>query len=140
MKPQFQDDSLSPKSGGAAKRSGSGKSKRSKSKKNEGGEGEGLQAKSYYPYHDHKDLKIRNCSICKLQVDHPERFSAKELTNIDHYQEESKTFGDLVEYILPPSLDLEGCEIMFPDSVFFGTDGKPAFVAKTEQGKMTSIT
>jgi len=42
---------------------------------------------------------------------------------------------------LPPTLDLEGCDIKFPDSVFFGDDGKPIFIAKTDKdGKMVSIT
>lgn len=61
-------------------------------------------------------------------------------------------FRTLVEYLLPPSIDLEGCEILFPESVFFGGEirkderedpmnGKPLFIAKTDKdGKMISIT
>ena len=53
------------------------------------------------------------------------------------YQDETVSFAKLVEYMLPPTLDLEGCEIKFPDSVFFGDDGKPIFIAKTDKdGKM----
>ena len=46
----------------------------------------------------------------------------------------------MIEYLLPPSLDLEGCEIRFPDTVFFGDTDKPLFIAKTDKdGKMIKI-
>jgi hypothetical protein len=45
----------------------------------------------------------------------------------------------MIEYLLPPSLDLEGCELLFPETVFFGDD-KPIFIAKTDKdGKMFEI-
>ena len=72
------------------------------------------------------------------------------------YTQDLIAFRTLVEYLLPPSIDLEGCEILFPESVFFGGDthiqekkedredpmnGKPIFIAKTDKdGKMISIT
>ena len=56
------------------------------------------------------------------------------------YKREAIPFIKFVEYLLPPSLDLEGCEVLFPDSVFFGDDGKPIFVAKTDKdGRMILI-
>ena len=41
----------------------------------------------------------------------------------------------------PPTLDLEGCEIMFPDTVFFlEGDGRPDYWGKTDKdGKFVSI-
>lgn len=37
-------------------------------------------------------------------------------------------------------MDLEGCEVQFPDSLFFTEDGKPDFIAKTDkEGKITAI-
>jgi len=56
------------------------------------------------------------------------------------FQSENIPFVKMIEYLLPPSLDLEGCEVLFPDSIFFGEDGKPMFLAKTDKdGKMSSI-
>jgi len=57
------------------------------------------------------------------------------------FKDESIPFVKLIEYLLPTSFDLDGCEIKFPDSVFFGDDGKPVFIAKTDKdGKMVQIT
>jgi hypothetical protein len=43
---------------------------------------------------------------------------------------------EFIQYLLPPSPDLEGCEVDFPDSVFFES-GKPAFIAMTDkEGKL----
>jgi hypothetical protein len=40
-------------------------------------------------------------------------------------------------YLLPPSNELEGCELLFADSVFFSKeDGSIEFMAKTKQGKL----
>lgn len=37
-------------------------------------------------------------------------------------------------------MDLEGCEVLFPDSLFFTEDGKPDFIAKTDkEGKILAI-
>lgn len=50
------------------------------------------------------------------------------------------SFRQLIDCLLPPSLELDGCEINFPDSVFFDEVGKPAFIAKTDkEGKMYSV-
>lgn len=53
------------------------------------------------------------------------------------FSQDKINFMKFVEFLLPPSLDLEGCEILFPDSLFFDDSGKAAFVAKTDkEGKM----
>ena len=40
-----------------------------------------------------------------------------------------------------PNSEMEGCECLFPDSVFFGEDGKPSFIAKSDKNdKMTQVT
>ena len=42
--------------------------------------------------------------------------------------------------MLAPSIDLEGCECLFPDALFFTEDGKTDFVAKTDKdGKISAI-
>ena len=41
----------------------------------------------------------------------------------------------------PGTNDVEGCECLFPDSVFFGVDGKPLFVAKSDRNdRMIAVT
>lgn len=50
-------------------------------------------------------------------------------------------FLKLVELMIAPTSEVDGCECIFPDSVFFGEDGKPMFVAKSDRNdKMTSQT
>jgi hypothetical protein len=47
----------------------------------------------------------------------------------------------LIEFMIAPSSDVEGCECIFPDSAFFGEDGKPIFVARSDgRGKMVAVT
>jgi hypothetical protein len=42
--------------------------------------------------------------------------------------------------MLAPSIDLEGCECLFPDTLFFTEEGKPDFWAKTDKdGKISAI-
>ena len=42
--------------------------------------------------------------------------------------------------MLAPSIDLEGCEVLFPDTLFFNDEGKPDFWAKTDKdGKISAI-
>ena len=43
-----------------------------------------------------------------------------------------------LDFLLPQSTNLEGCEVLFPESVFFDA-GKPYFIAMTDKdGKMKS--
>jgi hypothetical protein len=42
--------------------------------------------------------------------------------------------------MLPPNADLEGCEVLFPDSVFFGDDGYALFIARSLDLKLNSTT
>ena len=47
------------------------------------------------------------------------------------------SFSQFMLYLLPPSNELEGCELLFADSVFFNKeDGSIEFMAKTKQGKL----
>jgi len=50
-------------------------------------------------------------------------------------------FTKLVDYLLPPALEVDGCELLFPDSLFFDESGKALFVAKTDNkdGKMMKV-
>jgi hypothetical protein len=56
------------------------------------------------------------------------------------YQGDSITFSKFISHLLAPSLDLEGCEVLFPDALFFTEEGKPDFIAKTDKdGKISAI-
>ena len=56
------------------------------------------------------------------------------------YEHESITFSKLISLLLSPSIDLEGCEVLFPDALFFTEEGKPDFIAKTDKdGKISAI-
>lgn len=51
------------------------------------------------------------------------------------------TLTKFIECLLPPSIDVEGCEVLIPESVFFGDDGRPLFIVKTDKdGKISAIT
>lgn len=42
---------------------------------------------------------------------------------------------------MSPSSEMEGCSCLFPDSVFFGEDGKPSFIAKSDKNdKLSTVT
>lgn len=88
----------------------------------------------YYGQH------VQGCSICQEQIEKPTNFVERKVRNLKFFKNDKIEFIKLVEYLLPPSLDLEGCELKFPDSVFFGEDGKPQFIAKTDKdGKMICV-
>ena len=57
-------------------------------------------------------------------------------------QQDLSSFFKIVECMISNSPELEGCGCLFPDSVFFGDDGKPMFIAKTDSktGNIISIT
>ena len=68
-------------------------------------------------------------------------FEDKKERNLALYKKHKIPFIKMIEYLLPPSLELEGCEVIFPHSAFFGDEGKPAFICQTDQdGKLVSIT
>jgi hypothetical protein len=95
-------------------------------------QGEGIR---YYV-----DEYVDGCSICKVQVENPESFITKKTIDLMLYRKDPIDFGTLVEYLLPPkdTFDLEGCEIRFPDTAFFGADGKPTVIVKTDKdGKLS---
>lgn len=42
---------------------------------------------------------------------------------------------------MSPSSEVEGCECLFPDSVFFSEDGKPTFITKCDKNdKLSAVT
>ena len=102
----------------------------------------GVRAKQYFACRAHKEGdKLKNCSICKLQMKNPQLFDSHKNKNMKLYMNEVISFSTFIEYLLPPSIDLEGCEVQFPDSLFFKEDGQPSFIAKTEphDGKIVMI-
>mgnify|MGYP002804483639 CR=1 FL=1 len=47
----------------------------------------------------------------------------------------------MIELMMAPSGDMEGCSCLFPDSVFFSEDGKPSFIAKSDKNdKLSTVT
>lgn len=109
-------------------------------------------AKAYFPCRFVKvktdqviDIKsyaehVHGCSICKIQVETPEAFITKLNRDLSLFRRDKIEFVKLIEYLLPQTIDLEGCEIRLPETAFFGDDGKPLFVAKTDKdGKLTSV-
>ena len=58
------------------------------------------------------------------------------------YTKEKCTFSKFMSYLQAPTLDLEGCEIWFPDTVFFieGEYCKPDYIGRTDKdGKFTTV-
>lgn len=83
---------------------------------------------------------VHGCSICKMQVETPEAFITKLNRDLTLYRREKVEFFRLIDLLLPQTIDLEGCEIRMPETAFFGDDGKPVYVAKTDKdGKLTMI-
>ena len=114
-------------------------------------------AKSHFPCHMkelhmkmNKDEYIKatsealdSCPICYEHVDRPHDFVVQKIRNENLFRQDSNgitneiPFVKLIEYLIPESMDLEGCEIKMPETVFF-QEGKPLFIAQTEKdGKMS---
>jgi len=56
------------------------------------------------------------------------------------YKKDSIPFSKFVSLLLAPSIDLEGCECLFPDALFLTEEGKPDYIAKTDKdGKISAI-
>jgi hypothetical protein len=50
-------------------------------------------------------------------------------------------FPKIIELMISPSPEMEGCDCLFPDTVFFSEDGKPSFIAKSDKNdKLTAVT
>ncbi len=60
------------------------------------------------------------------------KFEIKKTVNLDILQGKRINFAKLIEYMLPPNEKVKGCQILFPDTVFFG-HGKPQFIAKNDK-------
>ena len=78
----------------------------------------------------------KNCSVCERQTKRPGEFANKKIRNESLYEGDEKfTFMKFMEMLLPPSPDLDGCEMIlkFPESVFFDDQGKPKFLAMTDK-------
>lgn len=48
-------------------------------------------------------------------------------------------FLNFIEHLMPIDHNFEGCEVLFPDSVFFNVDGLAEFIAKSVDGKLTKV-
>ena len=70
--------------------------------------------------------------MCKTQVKKGHKFDVKKEVNLEILQGKRITFAKLVEFMLPPNEKIKGCQVLFPDTVFFG-HGKPQFIAKNDK-------
>ena len=51
------------------------------------------------------------------------------------------SFQKIVEFMIAPTPDMDSCEVLFIDTVFFGDEGKPVNIIKTDkEGKLSSTT
>ena len=78
----------------------------------------------------------KNCSVCELQSKKPGLFGTKKIQNEDLFKcDKPMPFMTFIDYLLPESPDLDGCEMIlrFPESVFFDDKGKPHFLALTDK-------
>ena len=111
------------------------------------------RAKSYFGCRLHEDdptLNNKNCAICKLQIDCPERFIDKKEKELDEllpstgpHAAKTIPFKRLIQSLLggdlATSTEIEGCEVQFPESLFFEDNGQKHFIAKTDKdGKLTA--
>jgi hypothetical protein len=84
--------------------------------------------------HTKGDENGKNCSVCELQSKKPGLFGTKKIVNEALFRQDEISFMKFIDFLLPPSPDLDGCEMVlkFPESVFFDA-GKPAFLAMTDK-------
>jgi len=75
-----------------------------------------------------------------VQVEKAAQFMLGKQRDLKLYTNDSISFAKFISHMLAPSIDLEGCECLFPDSLFFTEEGKPDFWAKTDKdGKISAI-
>lgn len=87
----------------------------------------------------HASLQLKNCPICFLQIDDPTALDpASELAEGLYIAEETAFFS-FIKMLMPIDNNFEGCEVLFPDSVFFNEDGTAEFIAKSVDGKLTKV-
>ena len=65
------------------------------------------------------------------QMDLHAQVQPKKIKDDTVYKKDEISFPVLIDYLLAPTPDLEGCEVMFPDTVFYH-DGKPSYMVKTD--------
>ena len=82
-----------------------------------------------------------------MQIDCPDRFIDKKEKELDELLQpgaaKTITFKRLIQSLLggdlATSLEIEGCEAQFPDSLFFDDNGQKQFIAKTDKdGKLVA--
>ncbi|CDW81558.1 UNKNOWN [Stylonychia lemnae] len=74
-----------------------------------------------------------NCQVCKQQVTKGHRFEIKKLMDMKLLEgKKTMKFSKLIQCMLPPNEKIKGCQVLFPDTVFFG-HGKPQFIAKCDK-------
>lgn len=108
------------------------------------------QARTYFPCS--RQLRFRkpedegkhlaNCTVCKVHVERPDNFVTRSVRDDGWYKQDGIKFPALIKDLLPPSpgVDLEGCEIRFPDTAFFAEDGKPGLHARMDKdGKLSQV-
>jgi len=87
------------------------------------------------------NMHVENCTVCKVHVEDPGRFITKRERNVRLYKKNLINFTALIDALLPPTIDLDGCEIRVPETAFLNDEGRPYFIAKTDKdGKLFSVT
>jgi len=134
--------------GDARPQSNKGKTKGKGEEKEDQGFGQQYsRAKSYFGCRmQEDDGNNKNCAICKLQIDCPDRFIDKKEKELDELLQgppKYTTFKRLIQSLLggdlATSLEIEGCEAQFPESLFFDDNGQKQFIAKTDKdGKLVA--
>ena len=109
-------------------------------------EQESYKSKCYFGCRSAAHMGVKqNCPICKLQMKAPDRFAKqKRLPLMEVLKPETVktiTYFKLIQNLLPPQQELEGCYVgNYPETVFFDDDGNRAFIAHSDrEGKLTSI-
>lgn len=62
---------------------------------------------------------FENCTICKVHVEQPDNFVTRSVRDDGWYKQDAIKFPALIKDLLPPSVDLEGCEVRFPETAFW---------------------
>ena len=91
---------------------------------------------------------ICKCSLCNNKDDtFTEQRKQSHKTSIIKFCDylinntQQKDFEWIIQHLISPTNDFKGCEINFPECVFFSKSGKPSFMVKNDKdGWLTAIT
>ena len=80
-----------------------------------------------------------DCPICVLQINKGHLYKEHKSRDMSLFENpiHLASFQKIIEFMIAPTPDMDSCEVPLIDTVFFGDEGKPINIIKTDkEGKL----